>query len=142
MHIIDLFPLGAADIETFLVRLINAALILSCGVALFLASYLVNSVRVTKFLWRVSVFVTSFFVFRIGVEITSRSIGYDLDLLTDIINIVFWGYVSWKIWRLNYILSKGTDDTQRQTLRRDIDLVLDQMAAASASLREMKRTHR
>lgn len=122
------------QVQTFLLRMVHSFIILAVGINLFVAARHIDNERLTSIIWKVSIFVLSFFFSRISAGIIDSYYAFSIGWLSNIVNIIFWLVLWYKASRLRAILSSAKNAEVRIELRDQVDVFITKLEQAKANL--------
>lgn len=124
--------------QTFILRMIAALAILAVWYELYVISTAINNVRITRMVLRAAMFITTFFIGRIIAGIADSYFVFDIGWFSNMVNVVFWSYLAFKVRKLRKVLESDRNDTSRVALRASFDDLLDQLESARQNLQKLK----
>lgn len=129
------FDFADVQFQTFIMRMINALVILMVCIELFKSSTALDNPRLMRIVWKGALYVGIFFLARILAGFADSIFVFSIGWSSNIVTLAFWGYVFYKVRTFRKILQSAKTEPERIALRNICDELIDQLESAKAKLK-------
>lgn len=117
-----------AESQGFILRMVVALLIASCGIELIVASRLVGNQRLNVLVYKSGVALLCFFGARFLASFADEYFSQDVGYFSNLVNVFFWSIVNYKFRLFRKVLSSDAVGTPgRETVAARVENLLDEM---------------